>query len=77
MDIKLTGEVSVSVEDETLFSGHKLPVTFVCEVTEQALKFEGGRVKMSFSVPVELALAEEEWSRAVGEVLARAFEDAA
>lgn len=77
MQIKLTGEVSVSVEDEALFDGHKLPVTFVCDLTEQTLHFEDGRVKMSFSVPVELALAEEEWSRAVGEVLARAFQQAA
>jgi hypothetical protein len=77
MEIKLSGEVSVTVEDEALFDGHKLPVTFVCEITEKTLSFEGGKVKMSFSVPVELALAEEEWSRAIGEVFARAFQDAA
>lgn len=77
MKVKLIGEVSVSVEDESLFEGHKLPVSFVCDLDDETLSFENERVKMSFQVPVELALADAEWSRAVGEILARAFQEAA
>ncbi|HVL80430.1 MAG TPA: hypothetical protein VM840_02420 [Actinomycetota bacterium] len=72
MNVTLNGVISVSVEDEWLFDGQPLPVSFVCDLSEDTVRFEDGKVKMSFSVPVELAISEEEWSRAVGEVLARA-----
>ena len=73
MNVTLNGVISISVEDEWLFDGQPLPVSFVCELAEDTVRFEDGKVKMSFNVPVELAITEEEWSRAVGEVLARAL----
>lgn len=74
MKIKMSGVISVSVEDEWLFDGQPLPVSFVCDFTEETADFDGERVKLNFNVPVELAIAENEWSRAVGEVLARAIQ---
>lgn len=74
VQIKLNGLISISVEDEKLFRGESLPVSFVCDVDEDTVLFEDGKVKMNFSVPVELCVSEDEWSRAVGEVLARALQ---
>ncbi len=71
MDVTLNGVISISVCDEWLFDGQPLPVSFVCELSEESLRFEDGKVKMSFTVPVELAVGDDEWSRAMGEVLAR------
>ena len=73
MNVTLNGVISVSVEDEWLFDGQPLPVSFVCELSEESVRFEDGKVKMGFTVPVELAISEQEWSRAVGEVIARAL----
>lgn len=74
MNVTLTGTIAITVEDETLFDGQPLPVSFVCQLTEDSVSFEGGKVKMNFHVPVELCISEDEWSRAVGEVLARAIQ---
>lgn len=76
MQIKLSGVISISVEDEQLFGGQPLPVSFLCDVSEDVVEFEDGKVKMHFSVPVELCVSEDEWSRAVGEILARALQGA-
>ena len=72
MDVTLNGVISISIEDEWLFEGQPLPVSFVCELNEETVRFEDGKAKLSFNVPVELAIAESEWSRAVGELLAKA-----
>ena len=78
MQVNLNGVISISVEDEWLFDGQPLPVSFVCELSEDAVNFdESGKVKMNFNVPVELCISEDEWQRAVGEVLARAIQGAA
>jgi hypothetical protein len=74
MRLTLNGMISISVEDESLFDGQPLPVSFVCDLTEETVTFENGKVKMNFSVPVELCISDDEWSRAVGEVLARALQ---
>lgn len=71
MQVTLSGVISVSVEDEWLFDGQPLPLSFVCELNEESVSFGEGKARMQFSVPVELAISEAEWSRAVGEVLAR------
>lgn len=73
MQVKLSGVISISVEDESLFDGQPLPVSFMCEVDEDSLEFADAKVQLNFSVPVELSISEDEWSRAVGEVLARAI----
>ncbi len=73
MNVTLTGTIAITVEDESLFDGQPLPVSFVCQLTEDSVGFEDGKVKMNFTVPVELCISEDEWSRAVGEVLARAI----
>lgn len=72
MDVTLNGVISISIEDEWLFDGQPLPVSFVCELNPEAVRFEDGKAKMSFTVPVELAISEQEYSRAVGELLAKA-----
>ncbi len=74
MQVNLNGVISISVEDEWLFDGQPLPVSFVCDCTEETVEFDGDKVKLNFNVPVELAIAENEWSRAVGELLARALQ---
>jgi len=73
MQVKLSGVISISVEDESLFDGQPLPVSFVCEVDEDSVDFSDAKVQLNFNVPVELSISEDEWSRAVGEVLARAL----
>lgn len=75
MQIKLNGLISISVEDEKLFRGESLPVSFVCEVDDESVLFDDDKVKMNFNVPVELCVSEDEWSRAVGEALARALQE--
>lgn len=75
MQIKLNGLISISVEDEELFRGESLPVSFVCDAEDDSVVFEDGAVKLNFNVPVELSVSEDEWSRAVGEVLARALRE--
>lgn len=71
MQVTLSGVISVCVEDEWLFDGQPLPLSFVCEFTEDTVSFDEGKAKMHFNVPVELSISEAEWSRAIGEVLAR------
>lgn len=77
MQIKLNGLISISIEDEKLFHGESLPVSFVCDVEDESLAFEDDKVKMNFDVPVELCVSEDEWSRAIGEALARALQESA
>lgn len=74
MRVTLNGTLSITVEDETLFDGQPLPVSFVCDIGAEGVEFEQGKVRLNFRVPVELCVSEEEWSRAVGEVLARALQ---
>ncbi len=70
MKVGLSGVVSLQLEEEWLFDGQPVPVSFVCDLPDDGVTFSDGRATLSFSVPVELALSEDEWSRAVGEVLA-------
>jgi hypothetical protein len=77
MQVTLSGVISICVEDEWLFDGQPLPLSFVCDFTEDTVAFEDGKAKMHFSVPVELSISEAEWSRAVGEVIARKLLEAA
>lgn len=77
MKVTLSGLISVSIEGEWLFDGQPLPLTFVCELDEQGITFADGKAKMQFTVPVELAIGEDEWSRAIGEVLAKSILEAA
>lgn len=76
MQVTMSGAISISFEDEWLFDGQPLPLTFVCELTPEDVVFEDGKARMRFSVPVELSIGEGEWSRAVGELLARKLEAA-
>ncbi len=76
MRVVLNGALSVSVEDEALFGGQSVPVSFVCKVEADTINFEADKVRMSFNVPVEMTVGEHEWSRALGEVLARALRPA-
>ena len=71
MQVTLSGVISICIEDEWLFDGQPLPLSFVCEFAEDSVTFEDGKAKMQFTVPVELSISEAEWSRAIGEVLAR------
>lgn len=71
MQITLSGAISICLEGEWLFEGQPLPLTFVCELEEENVVFEDAKAKMQFTVPVELAITEDEWSRAVGEILAK------
>lgn len=77
MQVTLSGVISICFEDEWLFDGQPLPLSFVCDFDENTVTFEDGKAKMQFSVPVELAISEAEWSRAVGEILARKILEAA
>lgn len=74
MQIKLNGLISISVEDEKLFRGESLPVSFVCDVEDESVVFADGKVMLNFNVPVQLCVSEDEWSRAVGEALAQALQ---
>ncbi|HVE92456.1 MAG TPA: hypothetical protein VNE62_09200 [Actinomycetota bacterium] len=71
MELTLNGMVSVRIDDEWLFEAKPLPVSFECELAEENVRFENGKAKMSFMIPVELSVPEEEWSRVVGELLAK------
>ncbi len=73
MKLRLNGVLSVTVEDESLFDGQPLPVSFECEVEQATLVFEDGKVRFDFRIPAQLSLPEAEWSRALGEVLARSL----
>lgn len=76
MKITLSGAISINVEGEWLFEGQALPLELVCNIEDSGLTFEDDKAKLRFTVPVELAVGEQEWSRAVGEVLARSILEA-
>jgi hypothetical protein len=76
MQVTLSGVISICIEGEWLFDGQPLPLSFVCQLDENMVGFEDGKAKMQFTVPVELAISEAEWSRAVGEVLAKSILEA-
>ncbi len=76
MRVMLKGALSVGVEHEALFGGQTVPVSFVCKIEADTISFEADKVRMSFNVPVEMMVGEHEWSRPLGEVLARALRPA-
>lgn len=71
MRVTFTGKLSLQIEDEWLYEGRSVPVVLKAEVDDPALAFEDGRTRIRIDVPVDLKISEREWSRAVGEVIAR------
>lgn len=71
MRVTFTGKLSLQIEDEWLYEGRSVPVVLKAEVTEDAVSFEDGRARLRVDVPVDLKVSEGEWSRAVGEAIAR------
>lgn len=71
MRVELRGWVSVDLDGEQLFEGEALPVRFVNDVDDDQIDLRDEAVKLRFSVPVELDVADDEWLRAVAEVMVR------
>ena len=73
MRVSLSGHLSLQIEDEPLYDGRSVPVLLKAEVEEQEISFSNGKARIRVDVPVDLKISEHEWSRAVGEILARSF----
>jgi hypothetical protein len=73
MRITFAGNLSLQLEDEWLYDGRSVPVVLKAEVSEEDITFDGGRARIRVDIPVDLKISEREWSRAVGEALARYF----
>lgn len=73
MRVTFAGNLSLQLEDEWLYDGRSVPVVLKAEVDEEAISFEDGRARIRVDVPVDLKISEREWSRAVGEAIARYF----
>lgn len=71
MRVTFAGNLSLQLEDEWLFDGRAVPVLLKADVDEEAITFEDGKARINVDVPIDLKISETEWSRAVGEVLAR------
>lgn len=71
MRVTFTGKLSLQIEDEWLYEGRSVPVVLKADVTEDDITFEDGRARLRLDVPVDLKVSEQEWSRAVGEAIAR------
>lgn len=71
MRLTFTGKLSLQIEDEWLYEGRTVPVVLKAEVEEGDIAFEDGRARLRLDVPVDLKVSEHEWSRAVGEIIAR------
>ncbi len=73
MRVTFAGNLSLQLEDEWLFDGRAVPVLLKAEINEEEISFEDGKARIAVDVPIDLKISEREWSRAVGEVLARWF----
>jgi hypothetical protein len=73
MRVTFAGNLSLQLEDEWLFDGRAVPVLLKAEINEEEISFEDGKARINVDVPIDLKISEREWSRAVGEVLARYF----
>lgn len=71
MKVTLAGNLSLQIEDEWLFDGRAVPVVLKTTVRDEDVSFEDGKAQVTLDVPVELKISEAEWSRAMGEVIAR------
>jgi len=71
MRVVFAGNLSLQIEDEWLYDGRTVPVVLKAEVDDDAVQFEDGKARIRVDVPVDLKISEKEWSRAVGEILAR------
>ena len=73
MRVTFAGNLSLQLEDEWLYDGRAVPVVLKADVEEEDIVFEDGRARLCVDVPIDLKISEKEWSRAVGEALARYF----
>ena len=73
MRVTFAGNISLQLEDEWLYDGRAVPVVLKAEVDEEDIAFEDGRARLCVDVPIDLKISEREWSRAMGEVIARYF----
>ncbi len=73
MRVTFAGNLALQLEDEWLYDGRSVPVVLKAEIDEDSITFEGGKARIRVDVPVDLKISEREWSRAVGELLARYF----
>jgi hypothetical protein len=73
MRVTLGGNLALQLEDEWLYDGRSVPVVLKAEVNLDEITFSEGKARIRVDVPVDLKISEEEWSRAVGEALARQF----
>ncbi|HVE91509.1 MAG TPA: hypothetical protein VNE62_04275 [Actinomycetota bacterium] len=76
MRVTFAGSLSMQIEDEWLYDGRAVPVVLKAEIDEDVISFEDGRARLRLDLPIDLKISEQEWSRAVGEVLARYFKTA-
>lgn len=73
MRVTLAGTLSLQLEDEWLYDGKTVPVVLKAEIDPSEIVFADDRARLAIDVPVDLKIAEGEWSRAIGEVLSREF----
>lgn len=69
--VTLSGSLSLQVEDEWLFEGRAVPVLLRTVVAEEGVVFVDNKAHLTIDVPVDLKISEREWSRAIGELIAR------